>query len=530
MNRTEKIELLHLLEEKRRRRARDDLSEFCKAIEIPGAPINEQDPDCEQFYPDRVTPAAHHILINDALMRVEQKQIKRLMIFMPPGSGKSVYSTVVFPSWFMGRRRGRNVICASYGTDLARKFSRRTRQVVRSKEYRDIFGTDLVPDNRSAETWELQNQSSYMCAGIQAGITGNRADCIICDDPIRGRQDADSPTIRENVWEEYKASIRTRLKPNGSIVIINTRWHEDDLCGRILPKTWNGESGWIQAQDGEQWYVICLQAQCTRPDDPLGRKIGDWLWTDWFSPAHWAQEKITQGERNWSALYQQCPTPSEGGIFKRHWFQRYGTPADDGIIIQSIDTGNKPGELNDPSVIGTWRISRHGFQLLHVWRERVDFPSLKRMVKSSAMQWKPDGIIVEDKASGTQLIQELRATPVAEFPFSVIPFDPQPHGDKIMRANDVSPTVEAGRVWLPEAAPWLLDFEAEIFAFPLSTTKDQVDMVSQFLKWAIRHNVALQAWGTGQMRDGLSAHRSASQVDENVGYGVVRSDTDTEGF
>jgi predicted phage terminase large subunit-like protein len=510
-----------------RSKAHNDLNAYCQHIEIPGVPVND-DPDCEQFYPDNVTPAKHHVLINNTLMRVEAGDIKRLMIFMPPGSAKSSYGTVVFPTWFMGRKPGRNVICTSYGSTLAQRFGRKCRQITRSKQFREIFDTELVSDNRAADNWALQNSSTYMAAGILAGITGNRADGLIIDDPIKGRADSDSVTIRDKVWEAYKTDLRTRLKPGGFITIIQTRWHEDDLSGRILPKNWQGESGWVTAQDGEQWYVISLPAECNRHDDPLGRKIGEWLWTDWFSVAHWEQEKRTQGERNWSALYQQRPTPTEGGIFKRHWFQRYGSPAEDGIIIQSIDTGNKPGELNDPSVIGTWRISRDGYQLLHVWRDRVDFPTLKRSAKSAAMQWQPSGIIIEDKASGTQLIQELRADPA--FQFSVIPFDPSPHGDKIMRANDVSPTVESGRVFLPESAPWLLEFEAEIFAFPVSATKDQVDMLSQFLKWAHRHTVALTAWGSGKLSEGIAAMGDSSTVDESVGYGVIRSGTNTEGF
>lgn len=526
MARAEKAELLSLLEEKRRRAAANDLNAYCSYIEIPGVPVNDN-PDCEEFYPDSVTPAKHHKLINNALMRVECGEIRRLMIFMPPGSAKSSYATVVFPTWCMGKKAKRNIICTSYGSTLAQKFGRKSRQITRSKQYNEIFKTTLTADNKAADDWSITNESTYMAAGILAGITGNRADGLIIDDPIKGRADSDSETIRDKVWEAYKTDLRTRLKPNGFIAIIQTRWHEDDLSGRILPKNWKGESGFVAAQDGEQWYVICLPAQCNREDDPLGREIGEWLWTDWFSLEHWEQEKKTQGERNWSALYQQCPTPSEGGIFKRHWFQRYSTPTQDGIVIQSIDTGNKPGELNDPSVIGTWRIAKDGYQLLHVWRERVDFPSLKRAVRSAAMQWHPSGVIIEDKASGTQLIQELRAD--SDFKYSVIPFDPTKHGDKIMRANDVSPIVEGGRVWLPNEAPWLLDFESEIFAFPISSTKDQVDMLSQFLKWAHKHTISLTAWDTGQVSESI-AIGEAPRIDHSIGYGVVSSGTNIEGF
>ncbi len=526
--RSDKELLLELYEEKLRRRARDDLNAYCRHIEIPGAPIND-DEECEEFYPDTVTPSAHHQLLNNALMRVELGNVRRLMVFMPPGSAKSTYATVVFPSWFMGRKRGRNVICASYNTDLARKFSRKTRQIVRSSRYQDIFDTSLVADNRSVEDWALLNSSTYMCAGIMAGITGNRADGMVIDDPIKGRQDADSQTIRETIWQEYLASVRTRVKPGGFIVIIQTRWHEDDLSGRILPQDWNGQSGKVIARDGEEWEVICLQAECEVDDDPLGRKRGEWLWTEWFTPEHWAQEKITQGSRNWDALYQQKPKPSEGGMFKRPWVKRYKARPFEGQIIQSVDSGNKPGQLNDPSVVGTWLVTRLGWYLLDVWRDRVDFPTLKHTVKNLANDWKPGGIIIEDKASGTQLIQELRAT--TRLP--VIAFDPTPHGDKVMRANDVSPLVESGLVFLPEEATWLIDFEREFFSFPLSTTKDQVDMLSQFLKWAHKHTVMLEVIGSGNKVAGLGGfdtESSQSQIDEDTGFGRVRSHTDTSGF
>lgn len=509
-----------MLEEKHRRQARDDLNAYCRYIEIPGVPVND-DPDCEEFYPDTVTPAEHHQLLNNALMRVEGGEIRRLMVFMPPGSAKSTYGTVVFPTWAMGRKAGRNIICASYGSTLAQRFGRKCRQITRGKQYRRVFGAELVADNRAADDWAITNGSTYMAAGILAGITGNRADGLLIDDPTKGRADADSPTIRDKVWEAYKTDLRTRLKPNGFVVIIQTRWHEDDLSGRILPADWHGQSGWVDARDGERWYVICLQAECTSADDPLGRQIGEWLWTDWFSPAHWAQEKRTQGSRNWSALYQQCPTPSDGGIFKRGWFNRYGAPPlEPQMLVMSVDSAYKPGQINDPSVVSTWAVTRHGYYLLHVWRDRVDYPTLKRTVINLAGMHGPHCVLIEDKASGQSLIQELRA----ETKLSVVAIEPE--GDKLTRANAVSSIVEGGLVYLPEIAAWLIDWEAEVFAFPLATHDDQVDSMTQFLNWAHRRMVALQAWGSGDVPE----HARQSQIDEDTGYGIVASDTDTSGF
>lgn len=513
-----------MLEERRRRKARDDLNAYCRYIEIPGAPVNADDPDCEQFYPDNVVPAEHHELLNRTLMKVESGEIPRLMVFMPPGSAKSTYGTVTFPTWFMGRKPGRNVITASYGSTLAMKFGRKCRQITASRQFGELFGCTLNADNRAADDWSLTNGSTFMSGGIQSGITGNRADGVVIDDPLKGRADADSETIREKVWEEYKSSLRTRLKPRGFIVIIQTRWHEDDLSGRILPKDWKGESGWVTGVGGERWYVLSLQAQCELPNDPLGREIGEWLWTDWFTPEHWAAEKALQmlgGGRNWASLYQQRPVPQDGGIFNLAWFRRYRTPpVDSYMVVQSWDTASKAAQINDPSVCTTWAVAPSGYYLLHVWRDRVEYPALKRMAKSLHEQWKPQAVLIEDKASGQALIQELRESTLV--PVLAI----EPLADKVTRANVVSPTVESGLVYLPEVADWLPDFEAEVGAFPLSTHDDQVDSLSQALAWIPSHAVRnFKLYGSGQARAALGG--TSPPHGGAMGYGSMAG---TDGF
>lgn len=516
MSAAAKLELLEALEEKRRRLARNDLNEYCRYIEIPGAPMVEDscpdgdacdNPDCRlhevstAFYPDTVEPAEHHQLINDVLMKVERgeiceetgRQFRRVMLFMPPGSAKSTYGTVTFPSWAMGRKRGRNIISTSYASGLAKKFGRKVRAIARSPEYQNLFDCGLEADNRAANDWSLNNTSSYMSGGILSGITGNRADGLVIDDPVKGREDADSPTIRNKTWEAYLTDLRTRLKPSAWIVIIQTRWHEDDLSGRILPDTYDGESGWVQARDGEWWYVVSLQAECERDDDPLGRKRGEFLWTEWKPTEEWEQEKITQGERNWSALYQQRPKPLEGAIIKRAWTRRYvpGELPPDVYLVHSWDTANKPDELlNAPSVGQIWAISRLGYYLVHVYRKWVDYPTLKRSVISLYRDYPATAVLVEDKASGQSLIQDLRDDTSA---LPVVPIEPD--GNKIFRAEESSGTWEAGQVYLPSDSPdlapsWLRDFETEIFGFPLSTYADQVDSMSQFIRWARRNRAS----------------------------------------
>src|SRR6202044_2030013 len=189
---------------------------------------------------------------------VEDGKIKRLLGMMPPGSAKSSYSSIVFPTHFLGRFKNSNIIVASYGSDLPKKFGRKARSIVRQPVFKRIFGCELTPESQAADEWVLTNGSEWMAAGILSGITGNRADGVIWDDLIKGRAEADSKLIRDKTWDAYMDDLMTRKKPAAFEVGISTRWHEDDIAGRILPNNYNGESGWVQGQDGNDWYVVCL--------------------------------------------------------------------------------------------------------------------------------------------------------------------------------------------------------------------------------------------------------------------------------
>lgn len=285
---------------------------------------------CEEVSPDE-KPAKHHRLLNSCLDKVVSGEIQHLMICMPPGSAKSTYATVRFPSYVIGKwdeagKVGKSVISASYGQDLSNTFGRKVRNLVRTPEYRSVFpDTTLSQDSQSKSEWETAQGNNYKSVGVGAGITGRRGDLGIIDDPIKGRKDADSETVRNSTWEWYNTDYLTRLKPGSPEIIILTRWHEDDLAGRILPESWKGESGTVIARDGKEWYVVCLPAEA-RENDLLGREEGEWLWKEWFSPEWWEQTKKTMtmtGPRDWNSLYQQMPTATEGGFFKREWFKRY---------------------------------------------------------------------------------------------------------------------------------------------------------------------------------------------------------------
>jgi predicted phage terminase large subunit-like protein len=256
-------------------------------------------------------PARHHELLIGKLQEVAEGRTKRLMVFMPPGSAKSHYANVYFGPWYLGCHPEHGIITASYGQELADKWGRRSRNIVASPEYRRIFGFGIDATSSAANRWATEEGGEYLAVGVGGPVTGNRADLAIIDDPVKGREEADSETVRDKTREWYKSDLYTRLKPGAAIILIMTRWHEDDLAGWLLEEAKKG---------GEQWEVLSLPA-IAEENDPLGRALGEPLWPEWFTDDMFAFAK--RDVRNWSALYQQRPAPEEGAFFKREWFRWY---------------------------------------------------------------------------------------------------------------------------------------------------------------------------------------------------------------
>jgi predicted phage terminase large subunit-like protein len=322
------------LELLRRKRARSSLVEYARSIDIPGAPVGT-DPDGEQFKTVETSMAHHHRLICAAMQQTMETPMGRTIITMPPGSAKSSYGSVVSPSWALSRWPGYRIIIASYNTKIAAKQSRKARALCRSARHISVWPDRpiLAMDQKAVDQWALSNGSEFMAAGMLAGITGNRANGVIIDDPLKGREEADSEVIRDKVYEEFEDSVKTRLLPGGWIALITTRWHEDDPAGRILPEGYAGQSGRILCRDGQYWNVLNIPAKAEHEDDPLGRAPGEYLWPEWFPEAHWAQwERNPRAARTWSALFQQKPSPGEGLEFKREWFKRYDPDAKEGTL------------------------------------------------------------------------------------------------------------------------------------------------------------------------------------------------------
>lgn len=308
----------------RRKRAQQSLHSYALSIDIPLSPNDAMDDlDEDLMGPARFYLPEHIGLILEVLQRTVERPFGRCLIMAPPGSAKSSYTNVVLPSWLLGKHKKYRIIQTSYASDLAEKMSRRTQQVCRSPKWRALWDEPLEFTREAISEWALDNESELQANGILSGITGNRADGIIIDDPISGRQDADSEAVRKSTLEAYQNDVLTRVKPGAWIAMILTRWHENDLAGAILPEDYAGESGMILCRDGLYWEVLNLPAKCEAPGDPLGRAIGDYLWPEWFPKKHWhmfEHNQTREGQRTWSSLYQGRPSPQGSNNFDRGWF------------------------------------------------------------------------------------------------------------------------------------------------------------------------------------------------------------------
>ena len=456
-----------------RRAARRSLVAYAARVPVPGSSIADYDDDARIPLIES-SQSAHHKMILEYMQYAMQTPHARLMILAPPGSAKSTYASVVAPAWYLGQQPQRRVILASYGDELARRHGRRTRQLVSSPESRAILRCELKHDSRAADEFALTNGSEYIACGIMGGVTGNRAHGIIIDDPVKGREQADSGTIRNRTFEAYEDDLLTRLIPGGFVVIIQTRWHEDDLAGRILPTDWAGESGDIECRDGNKWRVLCLQAECQTDTDPLGRGMGEMLWPEWFDERHWAQFKLNR--RTWSSLYQQRPAPDDGILFRRADMMTYEQAPQGLRIIGGSDYAVTPdgGDWTEHGIAG---IAPDGsVYLLDWWRDRVG-PDVWIERKIDMMQrWQPLAWFGEAGPIRRSVEPMLRSRMLQrqvmcrlEWLASI--------SDKATRAQPIIATAGMGRMMWPRAA-WVGELQRQCLVFPAGTPDDGVDVLS----------------------------------------------------
>ncbi len=399
----------------------------------------------------------HHIQIAEALQRVERGECKRLMIFAPPRHGKSMLTSEFFPAWYLGRRPEDYIIHATYAQELADDWGRKIRNQIADPLF-PFEDCRLSTDSASQKKFVTTHGGSYFALGVGGAATGRGAHLLLIDDPLKGREDADSATVRRKLKAWYRAVAYTRLMPNGAVIIMLTRWHHDDLAGWLL-----------RDHASEGWEVVNL---------PAITEEGEALWPEAYPLDALAKIKEQVGSREWSALYLQSPSPEEGSIFDLAWFRRYrNKPASPDMVVHSWDTGTKDEEIHDPSALTVWGTHGNSIYLTDIFKDRLQFPDLKRSVCAYATRDNPAAILIEDKGSGQQLIQVLRAE--TSLPVIAIPAVQS----KTVRAQGVSGLVEAGRVFIPDQASWLIDFESEVRAFPVAAHDDQVDSMTQALNW-----------------------------------------------
>ena len=452
---------------------------------------------------------AHHRLIATHLEAVEDGRLGRLMIFMPPRHGKTMLVSEFFPAWYLGRNPTREVISATYSFDRSTDIGRKVRNQLIDPVYNEIFpGSSISKDSKSANKFNMEAGGAYFSTGVGGAVTGRGAHLFLIDDPVKGRKDADSEGAQNDLRNWFRAVAYTRLMEQHAIILIMTRWSYYDLAGFLQEEAAH-----------ENWTILELPAIAEEDDDIIGRKAGDALWPSRYGVERLEATRNTIGTREWSSLYQQRPIPEGEGIVDINWLQhfplhewqyfmlpncnvifsidrlknKWRKQIDDGTlpkiskVVCSWDTAFKEAEINDPSACTVWGVGENGnYYLLDLVNKRMNYPKLKRMVIAVHDKWKSYGfspipILIEDKASGQSLIQDLKEKHTE---LSVIPI--KADANKKIRMSETSPLIEAGQVFIPEKAGWRVEFETQLAQFPFGKFDDIVDSVSQFLRWAAR--------------------------------------------
>jgi predicted phage terminase large subunit-like protein len=408
----------------------------------------------------------HHRELCRVLNRFARGEIPRLIICAPPRHGKSQLVSRHLPAFILGQNPNARIIATSYGADLASMMNRDVQRIIDSPSYQELF-----PATKLFEI--VGHRGMYRSAGVGGAITGMGGSHILVDDPLKSQKEADSPTFRNTLWDWYKSTLYTRLEKNGSVLVTVTRWHEDDLVGRLLDLARNDPSA-------DQWVVVSLPALAEGGGaggafaDP--RPLGEPLWPNKYSAVRLAGLKASVGSRAWASLYQQRPAPEDGMIIKREWWRFWQTlPASIEITIQSWDLTFTKSDTSDFVVGVVFGRSGANLYLLDMVRGRLTFTETVAAIKNLSRKWPgADAKYVEEAANGFALIDSLRA----EVPGLIAV---RPTGSKVARANAVSPRIEAGNVWLPDpkSAPWVNDVVEEWASFPAGAHDDIVDAMTQ---------------------------------------------------
>ena len=408
---------------------------------------------------------AHHRVIAQKFNDLATGKINRLIVNMPPRHTKSEFASYLLPAWMVGRTPKLKIIQATHTGELAVRFGRKAKTLIDSPDYKKIFDTTLREDSQAAGRWETSQGGEYFAAGVGGAITGRGADLLIIDDP-HSEQDAMSLNAFENAYEWYTSGPRQRLQPGGQIVLVMTRWSKKDLTGILLDNQ--------KKVKGDQWEVVEFPAIM---DHGTEKKP---VWPQYWKLEELESVKATLPVGKWNAQWMQEPTSEEGALIKREWWKKWEHEdlPDVTYVIQSYDTAFLKKETADYSAISTWGIfypeegGKPNIILLDSLKDRYEFPELRREALEQYRYWKPDMVIVEQKASGTPLTHELR-----QMDIPVMTFTPSRGNDKHVRVNSCAPLFEAGLIWAPDEQ-FAEEMIEECASFPYGDHDDLVDSMT----------------------------------------------------
>jgi len=422
---------------------------------------------CKKMQPDYKV-GKHHRILADMLMDIAEGGKDRVCVNIPPRHGKSQLVSIYFPAWFLGKYPTKKVLMVSHTTDLAVDFGRKVRNLIDLPAYKQIFTTvNLAADNKSAGRWNTNVGGEYYACGVGSALAGRGADLLLVDDPhneqdiINGNFD-----VFEKAYEWFTYGARTRLMPGGRVAIIQTRWHQDDLTGRVIRDM-------VQNEEADQYEKVEFPAIFNENSSEEAA-----LWPQQYTLEALRRTKASMPVFQWNAQYQQNPTAEEASVVKREWWNiwKNETPPVCEYVIMTLDAAAETHNRADFTALTTWGVflneetDAYNIILLNSIKRRMEFPELKEMSYTEWNEWQPDAFIVEKKSAGTALYQELRRTgmPVMEY---------TPHrgsGDKLARLNSVADIVRSGLCWVPETR-WAEEVVEEIAGFPFMSHDDLVD-------------------------------------------------------
>jgi len=408
----------------------------------------------------------HHQDIGQKFNDLAEGKINRLIVNMPPRHTKSEFASYFLPAWMIGKNPNLKIIQATHTAELAIDFGRKTKNLIDQNQYQEMFPTRLQEDSQAAGRWKTEQGGEYFAAGVGGAITGRGADLLIIDDPHKEQDLKGDGSAFDKAWNWYMSGPRQRLQPGGKIVLVMTRWSTKDLTGKLMQA--------MTDDSGDVWDIVELPAIL-----PSGKPV----WPEYWDIKELEKTRSSIPVSNWNAQYMQSPTAEEGAIIKREWWKDWKgkNPPPIEYTIQSYDTAFLKKTSSDFSAITTWGVfhsedSGYNIILLNAFKDRYEFPELRRLAHQEYLDHRPDIVIIEAKASGIPLTHELR-----EMGIPVINFTPSKGNDKHVRVASISPLFEAGKVWAPMHEHFAQEVVEECASFPYGDHDDYVDSMTQAL-------------------------------------------------